>query len=211
MEKITIVLADDHDILMDGIESILNDSPNLQVVGKASSATAAEDLVQKLQPDLLLTDISMGEVSGLSLTKNIMQKFPQTKIIVLSMHDDMQHVSSLLEAGALGYLLKNVKQPELFEAIEHVMAGRQYIQQMLAGSYTRFNQQKKEGRKNSQLTPREIEIIKLIANEMTSAEISRELFLSEHTVETHRKNIIRKTGAKTVIGLLNYAREHNVL
>ena len=72
MEKITIVLADDHDILMDGIESILNDSPNLQVVGKASSATAAEDLVQKLQPDLLLTDISMGEVSGLSLTKNIM-------------------------------------------------------------------------------------------------------------------------------------------
>ena len=211
MEKITIVLADDHDILMDGIESILNDSPNLQVVGKASSATAAEDLVQKLQPDLLLTDISMGEVSGLSLTKNIMQKFPQTKIIVLSMHDDMQHVSSLLEAGALGYLLKNVKQPELYEAIEHVMAGRQYIQQMLAGSYTRFNQQKKEGRKNSQLTPREIEIIKLIANEMTSAEISRELFLSEHTVETHRKNIIRKTGDKTVIGLLNYAREHNVL
>ena len=211
MEKITIVLADDHDILMDGIESILNDSAHLQVVGKASSATAAEDLVQKLQPDLLLTDISMGEVSGLSLTKNIMQKFPQTKIIVLSMHDDMQHVSSLLEAGALGYLLKNVKQPELFEAIEHVMAGRQYIQQMLAGSYTRFNQQKKEGRKNSQLTPREIEIIKLIANEMTSAEISRELFLSEHTVETHRKNIIRKTGAKTVIGLLNYAREHNVL
>ena len=211
MEKITIVLADDHDILMDGIESILNDSAHLQVVGKASSANAAEDLVQKLQPDLLLTDISMGEVSGLSLTKNIMQKFPQTKIIVLSMHDDMQHVSSLLEAGALGYLLKNVKQPELFEAIEHVMAGRQYTQQMLAVSYTRFNQQKKEGRKNSQLTPREIEIIKLIANEMTSAEISRELFLSEHTVETHRKNIIRKTGAKTVIGLLNYAREHNVL
>ena len=211
MEKITIVLADDHDILMDGIESILNDSAHLQVVGKASSATAAEDLVQKLQPDLLLTDISMGEVSGLCLTKSIMQKFPQTKIIVLSMHDDMQHVSSLLEAGALGYLLKNVKQPELFEAIEHVMAGRQYIQQMLAVSYSRFNQQKKEGRKNSQLTPREIEIIKLIANEMTSAEISRELFLSEHTVETHRKNIIRKTGAKTVIGLLNYAREHNVL
>lgn len=211
MEKITIVLADDHDILMDGIESILNEAPNLRVVGKASSAAIAEDLVQKLQPDLLLTDISMGEVSGLNLTRNIVQKFPLTRIIVLSMHDDMQHISSMLEAGAQGYLLKNVKQAELFAAIDQVMAGRQYIQQQLTTCYSRFVQQKKEGRKNSQLTPREIEIIKLIAREMTSAEISRELFLSELTVETHRKNIIRKTGTKTVIGLLNYAREHSIL
>ena len=211
MEKITIVLADDHDILMDGIESILNEAPNLRVIGKASSAGIAEDLVQKLQPDLLLTDISMGEVSGLNLTRNIVQKFPLTRIIVLSMHDDMQHISSMLEAGAQGYLLKNVKQSELFAAIDRVMTGNQYIQQDLTTCYSRFVQQKKEGRKNSQLTPREIEIIKLIAREMTSAEISRELFLSELTVETHRKNIIRKTGTKTVIGLLNYAREHSIL
>jgi DNA-binding NarL/FixJ family response regulator len=211
LDKISIILADDHDILMDGIESILNEAPHLHVVGKASSAPAAEALVQKLQPDLLLTDISMGAVSGLELTKRVEQQFPLTRIIVLSMHDDVQHITDMLQAGALGYLLKNVKQAELFNAIEQVMAGRQYIQQSLATEYTRFIQQKKENKKSNQLTPREIEIIKLIAQEMTTAQISRQLFLSEHTVETHRKNIVRKTGTKTVIGLLNYAREHNLL
>ncbi len=184
---------------------------HLQVVGKATSAHEAEDLVQQLQPQLLLTDISMGNTSGLSLTKSIVQRFPLTKIMVLSMHDDMQHVSGMMEAGAQGYLLKNVKQAELFASINEVMAGRPYIQQCLSAGYNRFLQQKKEGLKNSQLTPREIEIIKLVAREMTSAEISRHLFISELTVETHRKNISRKTGTKTVIGLLNYAREQSIL
>jgi DNA-binding NarL/FixJ family response regulator len=211
LDKIKIILADDHDILMDGIESILNDATHLQVVGKASSAPAAEALIKKLQPDLLLTDISMGAISGLELTNRVIQQFPLTRIIVLSMHDDAQHITDMLRAGALGYLLKSVKQPELFTAIEQVMAGRQYIQQSLAAEYSRFIQQKKESRKNSQLTPREIEIIKLIAQEKTTAQISRQLFLSEHTVETHRKNIVRKTGVKTAIGIVNYAREHNLL
>lgn len=211
MDKIKIILADDHDILIDGIESILNEAPHLHVVGKASSANAAEALVKKLQPHLLLTDISMGAVSGLDLTKHVLRQFPLTRIIVLTMHDDAQHITDMLQAGALGYLLKNVKQAELFTAIEQVMQGRQYIQHSLAAGYQRSIQQKKQNKKNSQLTPREIEIIKLIAQEMTTAQISRQLFLSEHTVETHRKNIVRKTGAKTVIGIVNYARENGFL
>lgn len=211
LDKIRIILADDHDILIDGIESILNEAPHLQVVGKASSADAAEALVKKLEPDLLLTDISMGAVSGLDLTKRVLRQFPLTRIIVLTMHDDAQHITDMLQAGALGYLLKNVKQAELFTAIEQVMQGQQYIQQSLSAQYNRFIQQKKQNKKNSQLTPREIEIIKLIAQEMTTAEISRQLFLSEHTVETHRKNIVRKTGARTVIGIVNYAREKGLL
>lgn len=211
LDKVKIILADDHDILIDGIESILSEAPHLQVVGKASSADAAEALVRKWEPDLLLTDISMGEVSGLDLTKRVLLQFPLTRVIVLTMHDDAQHISEMIQAGALGYLLKNVKQAELFSAIEQVMQGRQYIQQSLAGEYNRFIQQKKHGKKNSQLTPREIEIIKLIAQEMTTAQISRQLFLSELTVETHRKNIVRKTGAKTVIGIVNYARQNGLL
>lgn len=211
LDKIRIILADDHDILIDGIESILNEAPHLQVVGKASSANAAEALVKKLQPDVLLTDISMGAVSGLDLTKRVLQQFPLTRIIVLTMHDDAQRITDMLQAGALGYLLKNVKQAELFTAIEQVMQGQQYIQQSLAAGYNRFIQQKKQSKKPSQLTPREIEIIKLIAQEMTTAQISRQLFLSELTVETHRKNIVRKTGAKTVIGIVNYARENGLL
>jgi DNA-binding NarL/FixJ family response regulator len=211
LDKIRIILADDHDILIDGIESILNEAPHLQVIGKASSADAAEALVKRLEPDLLLTDISMGAVSGLDLTKRVLQQFPLTRVIVLTMHDDAQHISDMLQAGALGYLLKNVKQAELFTAIEQVMQGRQYIQQSLAVQYNQFIQQQKQNKKNSQLTPREIEIIKLIAQGMTTLQISRKLYLSEHTVETHRKNIIRKTGAKNVIGIVNYARQNGFL
>lgn len=211
MDKIRIILADDHHILIDGIESILNEAPQLHVIGKASSANAAEGLVKKLQPDLLLTDISMGAVSGLDLTKRVLQQFPLTRIIVLTMHDDAQHITDMLQAGALGYLLKNVKQAELFTAIEQVMQGQQYIQQSLASEYNRFIQQKKQNKKTTQLTPREIEIIKMIAQEMTTVQISRQLFLSEHTVETHRKNIVRKTNAKTAIGIVNYARENGIL
>jgi DNA-binding NarL/FixJ family response regulator len=211
LDKIRIILADDHDILTDGIESILNEAPHLQVVGKASSANAAEALVKKLAPDLLLTDISMGAISGLDLTKRVLRQFPLTRVIVLTMHDDAQHITDMLQAGALGYLLKNVKQAELFTAIKQVMQGQQYIQQSLAAEYNRFIQRKKQNKKNSLLTPREIEIIKLVAQEMTTAQISRQLFLSEHTVETHRKNIVRKTGAKTVIGIVNYARENGLL
>ncbi|MGB8191656.1 MAG: response regulator transcription factor [Chitinophagaceae bacterium] len=210
MKRIKVILADDHDILMDGIESILNDAPHIEVAGKASSADKAELLIEKLQPDLLLTDISMGAVSGLELTKRIAHRFPLIRIIVLTMHDDAQNISSMLEAGATGYLLKNVKQAELLAAIDNVMAGRQYIQQSLVGAYSRSSS-KKSAPKQGQLTPREIEIIRLIAQELTTAAISRQLFLSEHTVETHRKNIWRKTGVKTVVGLLNFAREQGLL
>lgn len=211
MEKIKVILVDDHEILMDGVASILNDASNIQVVGKASSVAIAKNLIQRHQPDLVLTDISMAEESGLELTTWVTHQFPLIKIIVLSMHNSVQHISSLLEAGASGYLLKSVKQDEMFVAIENVMAGKQYIQHALAAEYIRARQQKKEVEKQSLLSPREIEIIRLIAQQHTTAEISRQLFLSEYTVETHRKNIGRKTGVKTVIGLVNFAREQGLI
>lgn len=211
MEKIKVILVDDHEILMDGVASILNDASNIQVVGKASSVAIAKNLIQRHQPDLVLTDISMAEESGLELTTWVTHQFPLIKIIVLSMHNSVQHISSLLEAGASGYLLKSVKQDEMFVAIENVMAGKQYIQHALAAEYIRARQQKKEVEKQCLLSPREIEIIRLIAQQHTTAEISRQLFLSEYTVETHRKNIGRKTGVKTVIGLVNFAREQGLI
>lgn len=211
MEELKVILVDDHDILMDGIESILNEAVHISVVGKASSAIIAEELIQKTNPSLVITDISMGEVSGLHLTKRIAEKYPLVRVIVLSMHDTAHHISSMLEAGASAYLLKSVKQDELFTAIEKVMAGEQYIQQSLAANYIQSLQQQRIAEKKSPLSPREIEIIRLISEELTTSEISRKLFLSEHTIETHRKNIGRKTGAKSVVGLLNYARENGIL
>lgn len=211
MEKIRIILADDHDIVVDGIASILNEAGNLQVVAKAASAEMAKGLIQKHLPDLVLTDISMGEESGMELAKYIAHRFPLIKIMVLSMHDNPTYISAMLEAGAVGYLLKNVKKDELFLAIKNVMAGHQYIQQSIAAAYARASRERKEAEKQSHLSPRELEIIRLIAQELTTVEISRQLFLSEKTVETHRKNISRKTGTKTVVGLVNYAREKGLL
>lgn len=209
MEKIKVLLADDHDIVMDGIGSILSEASHIQVVGKASSVANAQMLIQKHQPDLVITDISMGDASGVELTKYVTSQFPLIKVLILTMHDTVQHISSMIEAGAMGYLLKNVKQDELLVAIEQVMAGRQYIQQSVALQYKQARQRAAD--KPGVLSPREIEIIRLIVQDYTTAQISQQLFLSERTVETHRKNIGRKTGVKTVIGLLNYAREHGLL
>lgn len=211
MKPITVLLVDDHELVMDGIESILNESPNIQVVAKAASVSLAEMLIRQHQPDLVLTDISMGERSGLLLTQQITQQFPWIRVLVLSMHSDVEYIASLIKAGAVGYLLKNVKQGELFMAIEAVMDGRQYIQQSIADQYARARQLKEEVQQKKVLTPREIEIIRLIAQEVSTIEISRQLFLSELTVETHRKNIYRKTGVKTIVGLMNYAREQGLL
>lgn len=211
MEKIKVVLVDDHDIVLDGMESILRASPRLAVVGKASSAAAAEALVRQCAPDLVLTDISMGDVSGLELTRTLAEHYPLVRVLVLSMHDDVQLIAAMLEAGAGGYLLKNVQQAELFAAIDTVMAGKQYIQQSVAGAYARARQRQEDAGRSSRLTPRELQILQLIVREHTTAEISRRLFLSERTVETHRKNIGRKTGAKTVLALVNWARTQGLL
>ena len=206
-----ILLVDDHDIVMDGIQSLLTEAPDLHVVGKATAAATAKEMTAKLHPDVVLTDISLGETSGLELTQYIVQQFPLTHIIVLTMHDSMQHVSALLVAGALGYVLKNVMQDELVTAIRQVCTGRQYLQPSIAARYARSLRAQEEAARQSPLTPREIEIIKLIAEELTSAEISQKLFLSEHTIDTHRKNILRKTGVKGSIGLINYARQMGLL
>src|SRR6476620_4656949 len=160
MHKIKILLVDDHDILMDGIAAILDDEPKLKVIGKASSVSIARELVNDLVPDLVLTDISMGDLSGLELTEYCMRHFPDVKVIVLSMHDSVHYVSSLFEAGALGYLLKNVKREELLLAIESVMEGRQYIQQSLAGGYMRAIKRKELAENKCPLSRREIEIVR---------------------------------------------------
>lgn len=211
MPKIKIMLVDDHDLVMDGIASLFNEMPEFQIVGKASSVSLARTMIQQVDPHLVLTDISMGETSGIDIIRHCNEHFPTIKFIVLTMHDSVQHISAMLQAGALGYLLKNVKQDELFTAVQSVMAGRQYIQKSLAGNYVRALNRQATAEKQSPLSPREIEIVRLIAQDFSTAGISKQLFLSEHTVETHRKNIGRKIGAKTIAGLISYAREHHLL
>lgn len=210
-QKIKVFLVDDHDILMDGIEAILLRSEDVEVVGKANSVEMAEQYIKVKKPDLVITDISMGKKSGLDLTKFLKTSYPHIKIIVLSMHDDYLNISNLIKAGASGYLLKNVKNEELHEAIVRVMNNETYIQRLIAPKFINGFIKESKVEKTNNLSPREIEIIKLIAEENTTADISKKLFISAHTVESHRKNIWRKTGAKSIIGLINYAREHHLM
>lgn len=211
MEKIKVFLVDDHDILIDGIEAMLNVSDDIIVVGKANCAEMAEQYIKVKQPDVVLTDISMGKKSGLDLTNHIKANYPSMKVIVLSMHDDYFNISSMIKAGASGYLLKNVRNDELHNAIVKVINNETYIQQSIASKFINGYVKESQHEKSHNLSPREIEIVKLIAEENTTAEISKKLFISEHTVETHRKNIWRKTGAKSIIGLINFAKEHQLM
>ncbi|HTH82153.1 MAG TPA: response regulator transcription factor [Mucilaginibacter sp.] len=210
---INVFLVDDHDILLDGIAAILKESASelVTVVGRANTAEMAEQYIKANKPDVVITDISMPGRSGAELTTLLKKKYPELKIIALSMHSEANYITAMLNAGASGYLLKTVKNNELITAICAVHKGEMYIQQSLARGFTTHQHHSNTSEKAKMLSPREIEIIKLIAQDMTTADISKKLYLSVYTVETHRKNIWRKTGVKSLMGLINYAKANEIL
>ncbi|HNR19150.1 MAG: response regulator transcription factor [Bacteroidetes bacterium] len=209
-KKIRIVIADDHQMLIDGIKSLLKEVENIEIVDCANNGTDALQLVEKYNPDILLSDINMPGMGGLELARILKQKHIAVKIISLSMYADAAVVSDMLQAGVSGYVLKNTGKEELVAAINKVYGGGVYYSAEISDMMMRnISGKKEEGA--SALTVREIEIVKLIGLEMTNAQIGDKLFISERTVETHRKNIFRKTNTKTVVGLLKYAYEHKLL
>ena len=210
---INVFLVDDHDILLDGIAAILKESASelITVVGRANTAEMAEQYIKANKPDVVITDISMPGRSGAELTILLKKKYSELKIIALSMHSEANYITAMLNAGASGYLLKTVKNDELITAICAIHKGETYIQQSLARGFTNHQHHSNTSEKAKMLSPREIEIIKLIAQDMTTADISKKLYLSVYTVETHRKNIWRKTGVKSLMGLINYAKANEIL
>ena len=211
MEKIKVFLIHDYDVLTDNVESVLIDLESVIVVGKANSAALTEQLIRAKMPDIVVADVSVCEKVGADLTKLIKREFPKIKVIVLSMQDDFINISKMIKSGATGYLLKNVKLHELNKAINKVMLGETYIQNSITAKFINGYQRENHTEEVNVLSPREVQIIRLIAKEYTSADIGKMLFISEHTVETHRKNIWRKTGVKSIVGLLNFAHEHQLI
>ncbi len=209
---ISVFLVDDHDILLDGIAAILKESELITVTGRANTAEMAEHYIKANQPDIVITDISMPGKSGVELAFQLKKSHPEIKIIALSMHDEANYIANMLKAGAVGYLLKTVKNDELITAICTVHKGETYIQQSLNKSFINHLQSADALSDRAKiLSPREIEIIKLIVQDMSTADISKKLYLSVYTVETHRKNIWRKTGVKSLVGLINFAKENQLL
>ncbi len=214
MDKIRIVVADDHHILLDGLRALLQKQKDIEILGLFDNGKKLFDALENLNPQVALIDINMPEMDGQTLTRNIRQAYPGIAIIVLSMYDDATHIMNLIEAGASGYLLKNITDRELLEAIRSVAAGKLYFSPEVSEKITAYalqQQKKQEQHEEPKLTDRELEILKLIAQEYSNARIAETLFISERTVETHRKNMLRKTNNKTMVGLLRYALENHML
>jgi two-component system nitrate/nitrite response regulator NarL len=209
-----LIIADDHQIMIDGLMSILSNYPDITIVGMAKNGIQVLSLLESNKTDIVLTDISMPEMDGLTLTKQIKTLYPETKVIALSMHGDTTHINEMIEAGVSGYIYKNASNKELIEALNKVYEGRQYFSDEIAGTILRSitdHTRKKQEEEKVNLTDREKEIIQLIAKEYSNAHIGTELFISERTVETHRKNIYRKTTTTSVVGLIKWAYENKAI
>lgn len=212
VEKKRIYIVDDHQIMIDGIKALLGMSKAFEVVGEQTNPLKAVDAIPEKKADILITDISMKEMSGIELARKMRASMPDLKILALSMYSDRETISEMLLAGINGYVLKNTGMEELIAALTKISMGQQFFSDDVTAEMMKtFSQPKAESKDVVNLTSREREIVKLIAEEYSNAQIGDKLFISERTVETHRKNIFRKTNTKSVAGLVKFAISNNLI
>lgn len=218
MERIRITVIDDHKLFVDGICSLLADDEQFQIVGSQLSPVKFLNKFEKGMADVYLVDINMPEMSGIELARKIMDKDPGAKILALTMFDEFQYVEDMIKSGASGYILKSASLEELTDAVITVSQGKKYfgnsIHEIMFNKISGKTSEEHTGQTNPEqikLTKREIEILTLIVKEYTTGQIADQLFISERTVETHRKNIFSKTKAKSVIGLSKYAIKSGII
>ena len=215
--KIKIHLADDHQVLVDGIQFLLHTVSDFEIVGFSLNGKNLYNEVTSNQAQILILDLNMPEKDGVDVLKEFTQKGSSCKIIVLSSYDDLKIIKEVMKLGANGYLTKNCDGDNIIEAIYAVLNGEDYfckaVRQKIFNLVANGNQKvnKEVHLTNSVLTEREIEVITLISLEYTGKEISNKLFISTNTVETHRKNIIKKIKVKNTIGLVKYALKNKLI
>jgi DNA-binding NarL/FixJ family response regulator len=216
---ITVLLVDDHKIIRDGIKSLLEGVENIKIIGEASNGVEAIEFFKKQPADMVIMDIRMPEMSGIETTQYLTQTYPNVKVLALTMHDEEAFIYKMLNAGASGYLLKNVGKEEFVTAIQKVYKGDNYFSLDLATKMitnmvlTKSSDTSSEVIENEelQLTKREIEVIKLIAEGLTSQEIADKLFISPRTVDTHRRNLLQKLNVKNTAELIKFAIKHHIV
>ena len=210
-DTIVLALVDDHQIVIDGLMSLLRGHDRFHI---AFATTEPRDVITKMKAtpiDILLTDILMPNLPGNELAKQVKKAFPNVKILALSMSGQGDLIHDMIsESDISGYVLKNVGKLELAQAIEKIAAGGVYFSEEVLDELKRTNERRKKT-EGVHLTGREIEIIRLIEKELNNKQIAEALFISERTVETHRKNIFRKTNTNSVIGLVKYAYQHKLI
>ena len=212
INKIKVVLADDHSVVRKGIRLMIDNDKDLQIMGEASDGTQALSMIKMHQPHVLVADISMPGLSGIELTALINKEHPDTKVLILSTHNDEEYISRSFEAGALGYLPKDSNEPQIIAAIKSVSKGDVYYTPEVSNILTQSLIKKKRTLgENHELTEREREILKLIVEGLSNKEIGDQLFISVRTVDTHRRNIMEKLEARNTADLVRKALEEKLV
>lgn len=212
---VRILLADDHAILRAGLRLMLHNVPLLEVIAEATTGRQAVELAESLQPDLVLMDITMPEMNGIEAATEIRRRSPRVRVIMLTMHETEEMLFRAIQAGASGYVLKKAADNELLEAIEQVMRGETFLRpemtrQVIQDYLTRVDAGE-EANSFEELTEREREVLKLLAEGLTNKQVADELVLSIRTVETHRARILDKLGLKGRAALVSFARRHGLI
>lgn len=216
MEKTRIVLADDHQMFLDGLIALLAQIGGTEVVAAVNDGVQLLEVLGRVKADLVITDLHMPASGGLEATRKIREHYPSVRVLGLTMDDEPENIQEMLEAGASGYILKNTGKLELEMAIRQVMAGGTYLSLSLSNQLAqRLLLQKKAIVERmgelEMLTGREIEILKMIALEHSNAEIAEKLFISPKTVETHRKNLMKKIGVRNSLGVYKFAQKYKLI
>ncbi|MBV6642729.1 MAG: response regulator transcription factor [Cyclobacteriaceae bacterium] len=210
----SIILVDDHKIIRDGLKMYFTDNDDYVIEAEAENGVEALEILSKQTFDLVITDISMPEMDGITLAQEIKEKYPDQKVMALTMMGENQHIKHMLAAGVNGYILKNSDKSEIMTAIKTILNGENYY----SGSVTKIIIDGIAGKKKptqrltleTPLTTREKEVLKLIVKEFSNKEIADQLFISVRTVDAHKRNLLEKTGCKNIAGLVVYALEHNI-
>ncbi len=214
MSNIRLIIADDHKIFREGVSELLQKETELQILADVGNEEELMKALSSNTTDLIMMDIDMGETNGIELTSKVKAQYPDIKILALSMHGEKNYIVKMLEAGATGYILKNAGKQEMLSAIKAVAKGDTYFSSQVSSKLLEHITNPKPERKKEAgipLTSREIEVLKLIADEYSNPEIAEKLFISIRTVDTHRRNLLDKLGVKNTAGLVKYAMQHGLL
>jgi two-component system, NarL family, response regulator NreC len=211
----TIVLADDHPIVRQGLRALLESQPGYSIIGEAEDGLSAVKLVEDLKPDILIVDVMMPGLNGLEVVKRVRERLPLLKIVVLSMHSNEPYVLEALRSGATAYVLKATSNTSLLEAVKAAANGQWYLSPPLSdraiANYIQKSDTTNELNNYKMLTSREREVFQLTAEGLSSAEIGERLSISPRTAETHRTNIMRKLDLRSQLELVNYATQQGLI
>ncbi|MEQ9423326.1 MAG: response regulator transcription factor [Cyclobacteriaceae bacterium] len=218
MEKIRIMVVDDHSLVREGIVSMLQNHSDFHIVGEAESGEKALINIPKVQPNIVLMDIMMGGMNGVETSAKIKEQFPDVKVVLLSMEVTQDLISDAIKAGVYGYIPKDSKKNELIEAVTKVNAGEQYFSPKISevvfrGFYDQSTGAEKPGEdpKKGKISKREVEVLKLIASGLSNREIADQLFISIRTVDAHRNHIMQKLSLKSTAELVKYAIRNRII